>query len=103
MRLKDQDLVYSIGLIDYFSDKFVVALLNYIYDLLRPGDKVILGNFHPRNPDKAMMDYVLDWNLIHRSEEDMNRLYSASKFVKPCTKIRFEGERIYLFAECIKE
>jgi extracellular factor (EF) 3-hydroxypalmitic acid methyl ester biosynthesis protein len=103
LNLKEQDLIYSIGLIDYFSDNFVVAMLNYIYEMLKPGGKVILGNFHPRNPDKAMMDYVLDWRLTHRNEEDMNRLYSTSRFARACTKIRFEAVGINLFAECIKE
>jgi len=101
--LDDQDLVYSIGLIDYFGDRFVIALLNYIYGTLRKGGKVILGNFHPRNPSRALMDHVLDWRLIHRTEEDMDRLFLASRFKRPCARVRFEAERINLFAECIKE
>ena len=55
LALPPQNLVYSIGLIDYFNDEFVVKLMDWIYDLLRPGGRVILGNFHPRNPDKAAM------------------------------------------------
>lgn len=100
--LPPQDLAYSIGLIDYFNDTFVVRLLDYVYDLLRPGGRVILGNFHPRNPTKAMMDYVLDWRLIHRDEADMNRLFAASKFGRPCDEIRYEPQRINLFAICAK-
>lgn len=100
--LKDQDLVYSIGLIDYFDDKFVIALLNYVHRLLAPGGKLIVGNFHKTNPCKAFIDYVLDWKMTHRDEEDMNRLFSASRFGKPCTNIRFEEARVNLFAECIK-
>lgn len=103
LKLAPQDLIYSIGLIDYFSDKFVILLLNYIHSLLRPGGKVVLGNFHPRNPDRALMDYILDWKLIHRSEEDMNRLFAASSFAQPCTDIRFEQAGVNLFAECIKQ
>jgi SAM-dependent methyltransferase len=98
----EQDLVYSIGLIDYFADKLVVALLNYIHRLLRPGGKVVLGNFHAANPDKALMDYVLDWKLIHRDEADMNRLFKASLFGRPCTDIRFEEAGVNMFAECVK-
>jgi CRP-like cAMP-binding protein len=103
LKLSDQDLVYSIGLIDYFSDKFVIELLNYVYTLLRPGGKVVLGNFHSRNTDKAMMDYILDWKLIHRTEDDMNRLYAASNFAQPCTQILFEPTGINMFAECVKQ
>jgi extracellular factor (EF) 3-hydroxypalmitic acid methyl ester biosynthesis protein len=102
LNLREQDLVYSIGLIDYFSDKFVIALLNYAHSLLRPGGKVVLGNFHPGNPDKVLMDHVLDWKLIHRSEEDMNRLYAASRFGRPCTNIQFEAAGVNLFAECVR-
>jgi CRP-like cAMP-binding protein/SAM-dependent methyltransferase len=100
--LKDQDLVYSVGFIDYFNDKFVVSLLNYVHGILAPGGRVVLGNFHPANPNKALMDHLLDWRLIHRSEEDLNRLYASSLFGRPCTRIRAEEEGINLFAECVK-
>lgn len=97
-----QNLVYSIGLIDYFNDNFVVNLINFAYDLLAPGGKVVLGNFHPRNRDKAFMDYILEWKLIHRDEEDMHRLFRESKFAKAADEIHYEEERINLFAECNK-
>jgi hypothetical protein len=103
LALNNQDLVYSIGLIDYFNDKFVVALLDYIYGLVAPGGKVILGNFHKSNPCKAFSDHVLDWKLNHRDEADMNRLYSASRFGRGFTNIRFEEEGVNMFAECRKK
>jgi len=100
--INDQHLVYSSGLIDYFADQFVIALLDWIHNCLAPGGKVVLGNFHPRNPDRALMELVLDWKLIHRSEEDMHRLFKTSKFGRSCTEIRYERERINLFACCTK-
>ena len=103
LELANQDLVYSIGLIDYFGDDMVVKLLNWIYGILAPGGKVILGNFHTDNPGKALMDHVLEWRLIHRSEQDMDRLYERSRFGRPTTAIRWEEQRINLFAECVKE
>jgi hypothetical protein len=96
--LPPQDLAYTIGLIDYFNDAFVVKLLNFVHEKLRPGGRVILGNFHPRNPTKAMMDHVLDWKLIHRDENDMNRLFEASRFGRACDEIRFEPRQVNLFA-----
>lgn len=102
LELGEQDLIYSIGLIDYFEDQFVIQLMNYVHDLLRPGGKVILGNFHVEDPCRAFIDYVLDWQIVRRTEDDMNQLYSASKFGRPCTKIRFEDAGINLFAECHK-
>ncbi|NQU47832.1 MAG: cyclic nucleotide-binding domain-containing protein [Planctomycetes bacterium] len=102
LELPPQDLIYSIGLIDYFQDRFVVALLDWIYDCLAPGGKVILGNFHPSNPDRALMDHVLDWRLIHRDEDDMNRIFSASKFASKCSEIRKEPAQVNLFAMAVK-
>ena len=101
-KLAPQDLIYSIGLIDYFSDRFVIALLDWIHDHLRPGGKVVLGNFHPRNPDRALMEQVLDWKLVHRTEDDMHRLFRASRFAAPCSEIRFEEAGVNLFAAAIR-
>jgi CRP-like cAMP-binding protein/SAM-dependent methyltransferase len=96
--LPPQDLAYSIGLIDYFNDGFVVKLLDYVHELLRPGGRVILGNFHPSNPTKVLQDHVLDWKLIHREEADMNRLFEASRFGRRCEEIRYEAQGVNLFA-----
>lgn len=101
--LEPQDLIYSVGLIDYLADKHVVALINFCHDNLRPGGRLILGNFHPSNPEKAMMDYLVDWRLNHRTEDDLHRLYEQSKFGKPCTRILWEDQHINLFGECVKE
>lgn len=101
--LKDQELVYSSGLIDYFADEFVISLLNWIHGCLASGGKVILGNFHIGNPDRGLLDLLLDWKLIHRSEEDMHRIFEASKFARACTEIRYEQEGVNLFACCAKE
>jgi cyclopropane fatty-acyl-phospholipid synthase-like methyltransferase len=100
--LPPQDLIYSLGLIDYLSDELVLRLMDWIYDELKPGGRVILGNVHTSNPSRGMMDYLLDWRLIHRDEADLNRLYSQSRFGRPCTRLLFEEVGISLFAECVK-
>jgi hypothetical protein len=33
----------------------------------------------------------------------MDRLYRASAFGRPCTRVLYEAQRINLFAECTKE
>lgn len=98
---EDQDLVYSVGLVD-FEDAFVVKLLDFVHDTLRPGGRVLIGNFHPRNGSRAVMDHVLDWKLVHRTEDDMDRLFRASAFGRGTTRILYEEQGINLFAECIR-
>lgn len=101
--LPPQNLIYSIGLIDYFNDRFVLNLLNFVHDLLAPGGRCILGNFHPENPTRTLMDQVLDWPLTHRTEEDMNRLFALSSFGAPCERIRYESSGVNLFAVGVRQ
>jgi extracellular factor (EF) 3-hydroxypalmitic acid methyl ester biosynthesis protein len=100
--LAPQDLIYSLNLTDYFSDETAITLINWVHAKLRPGGRAILGNFHPKNPSRGLMDHVLDWRLTHRDEAAMNQLFVSSKFAKPCSRIFFEEEGIYIFAECAK-
>jgi len=99
---EQQDLVYSIGLMDYFSDKHVIRFLNKMYDLLVPGGRCIIGNYETANPTKALMDYVLKWPVYHRSETDMTRIFASSRFASSPLSFFYEPERVNLFAESIK-
>lgn len=74
------DLVYSLGFLDYLEDRWAVRLLSQIHDRLKPGGEVVLGNFHPANPSRAVMEYVLGWKVLHRSEADIARLFKSSAF-----------------------
>ena len=102
LAIPPQDVVYSIGLIDYFNDRLVTKLIDFAWSALKPGGKLILGNFHPSNSCKAFMDHILGWRLIHRSEQDMHDLFEHSAFGRRCSRIFFEAENVNLFAECIK-
>lgn len=97
LELADQDLVYSIGLIDYLADHLVVKLLDWIYRRLRPGATAIVGNFDIDNPDRAFMDHLLDWRLIHRSPQDLVDLFAQSEFGDATVEIRREATGINLF------
>ena len=100
--LNNIDLAYSIGLIDYFDERHVLRLMNFVHSILRPGGKLILGNFHPNNPLRAFMDYVLDWKLIHRTADEMNHLCQQSEFQCDFDQIDFEPTGINLFATIAK-
>ncbi|MDX2507556.1 MAG: cyclic nucleotide-binding domain-containing protein [Gammaproteobacteria bacterium] len=102
VKLENQDFIYSMGLIDYFHDKHVIKLLNFSYKALSPGGALMVGNFHTRNHAKAFLDYIIEWKLVHRDEKDMDRIYQASLFKQPCTRILFEQEQVDMFAECVR-
>lgn len=74
------DIVYSMGLTDYFDDNQVIELLNWMYDLLLPGGGIaVVGNFAPCNPLRGWMDYVVDWRLVYRTKEDLLNICKRSK------------------------
>ena len=92
--VQNLDLIYSAGLFDYFTDPVVVLSAQLIMKYLKPGGSAIIGNFDNDNPTRPLMEAVLDWNLIHRSEAEMIALFSqASKKLK----VEKEESKINLF------
>ena len=90
-KLGRYDLVYSVGLFDYFTLNVSKRLTTSLYNnFLKPRGKLIIGNFnHSINENKVYMDFVLEWPLFYRSREDMLRF--TEKIEKP-KKIHFETE-----------
>ncbi|MCC6558067.1 MAG: cyclic nucleotide-binding domain-containing protein [Polyangiaceae bacterium] len=96
--LNPQHMIYTIGLIDYLRDDFVVKLLDWIHDKLLPGGTAIVGNFDTCNPDKAFMDHILEWELFHRTAEELRALFARSAFGDAPVEIRVEEAGVNLFA-----
>ncbi|MDF1862694.1 MAG: response regulator [Verrucomicrobiales bacterium] len=74
----DFDLVYCAGLFDYLSDRLIRKVIRYLHGRLRPGGRLVVSNFTVKNPIRSWMTYVMDWNLIYRSEEDFEKLVRES-------------------------
>lgn len=73
-RAAGYDFIYCTGLFDYFSDRVCRRLTQTMYHMLAPGGRLVLCNFAPANPIRQFMKYVLDWNLTHRSQAEMQAL-----------------------------
>jgi extracellular factor (EF) 3-hydroxypalmitic acid methyl ester biosynthesis protein len=101
--LPPQAMIYSVGLTDYLNDEYVVDLINWAYANLLPGGTLVIGNVVPTNPDKAFMDHILEWVLIHRSEAELRSLISRSLFRAASLRLREEPAGVDLFAICRKE
>lgn len=102
IELEPQHLIYSSFALNYLHDQFAVKLLDWIHGQLAHGGRVLLGSLHITNPDKAFLEHVLHWQLIHRSEDDLHRLFAASKFGKARNRIFLEDEKVMMFAEAVK-
>ena len=65
------DFIYCTGLYDYFSDRVTKRLTQAMYNMLAPGGRLLVCNFTPANPIRHFMKYVLDWDLKHRTPEQL--------------------------------
>jgi SAM-dependent methyltransferase len=91
------DLIYSSGLCDYLDDRLLLRMIRRCFDQLKPGGKLIIGNFSTANPDRFFMDRLLYWRLIHRSEATLRELFSQSGFGDR-VEVVVEEEGLNLFA-----
>lgn len=79
LQKENYDLVYSAGLYDYIktfsadNTKGTIALTENLFNLVKPGGSLIIGNFSPVNPRnlRFMMEFINDWHLIYRTKQDM--------------------------------
>ncbi len=68
------DMVYCAGLFDYFSDQICKRLVAQFYSWLRPGGLVSVTNVHARNPNRQLMEHLLEWHLVYRNDQGMKYL-----------------------------
>jgi len=65
------DVVYCAGLFDYLSQKVCKRLVELFSKLLKPDGLVVVTNVAATNPWRGCMEYVLEWNLVYRSDWEM--------------------------------
>jgi hypothetical protein len=65
------DLVYSTGLFDYLNQRTARRLVSGMFQMLRPGGKLLVANFLPGIRDIGYMETFMDWTLVYRSRRDM--------------------------------
>jgi extracellular factor (EF) 3-hydroxypalmitic acid methyl ester biosynthesis protein len=93
--------IYSMGLFDYLTQRVGNAVLKSLYQLLKPGGKIIIGNFHESNQSRCFLDYWLDWHLIHRTEAEFLDLLKDISAVE--TSVFFENTGNQMFLQIVKQ
>ncbi len=72
--LPSYDMIYCAGLFDYFPDNVCRNLLQLYYRWVRPGGLLVATNVHPNNPERYLMEHLLEWYLIYRDEKHLQSL-----------------------------
>jgi extracellular factor (EF) 3-hydroxypalmitic acid methyl ester biosynthesis protein len=96
------DVIYSAGLTDYLDRRLFVALISRCHEHLKPGGRLVIGNFTRSNPNRVFMDHLLDWKLIYRDESNLRDLFAESPFGLDI-EVKAEHEQVNLFAVATKE
>ena len=73
------DVVISAGLFDSLNDAMAASLLDDLIGLTRPGGTTAICNFSPDDPSRAVNDWINDWHLLYRDEQDMRSLFARSE------------------------
>ncbi|MEM8934942.1 MAG: class I SAM-dependent methyltransferase [Pseudomonadota bacterium] len=68
----DADIIYSSGFVDYLSPLLARRFIKALYDFVRPGGQVIVGNVNNLSTGMIWaLEYVTDWSLYFRDESAM--------------------------------
>ena len=68
----DQDIVYSVGLFDYLKDRRARGLAKSLFELVKPGGMLVLGNMNKVPLSNLWpMEVLTDWRLYYRDDAEM--------------------------------
>ena len=89
--LSDFDLVYTAGLFDYVDERAGKRLVKTMFDMLKPGGMLLVGNFLNDIEDIGYMESFMGWNLVFRTREQIASL--ADGIVRDWRDALFRGFR----------
>lgn len=70
--LPPQNLIYSVGLLDYLTAHRAKSLVRRLYELLAPGGILIIGNMNQCPMSNLWpMEFIVDWSLHYRTDANM--------------------------------
>jgi extracellular factor (EF) 3-hydroxypalmitic acid methyl ester biosynthesis protein len=78
--LRPHHVISAVGLWEYLGEDEAVAFLDWAHGHLVPGGSVVVTNLAAGNPDRALMEHLLDWRVHHRTVDDVRRLFGRSLF-----------------------
>ena len=87
------DVVYCAGLFDYLTDSVCNRLISLYYEWLLPDGLLMVTNVHSSNPQRYMMEYLLEWNIFARDEKKFTELNT----VPVPSEVFLDGTGVNLF------
>ncbi len=73
-QVEKYDILYCAGLFDYLTDSVCQRLISLFFSKLNDNGVMMVTNVHPNNPQKYFMEYLLEWNIFVRDEQELKSL-----------------------------
>lgn len=76
------DLIYSTGLFDYLDKRIATRLVENLRKLLKPEGILAISDVREKykNPSVHFMEWVGDWNLVYRPDEEFRQIFIDAGF-----------------------
>jgi extracellular factor (EF) 3-hydroxypalmitic acid methyl ester biosynthesis protein len=88
-------------LYDYLGDRVCKLLSSFLYDKLRPGGLLVVGNFAPWTSRQHLMEHFVEWFLIYRDTRQLAAVAPEQALAEQCV-IRAESSGANIFLEVRK-
>lgn len=93
---KKYDFIYATGLFDYFSERVAVALVRNLKKLLNHNGILAISTVRDKysNPSVHYMEWVGEWNLIYRDDEEFKKIFVKAGFREDELRTQYEQQGI---------
>lgn len=90
------DLIFATGLFDYFSERVSVKLIGNLRKILKPMGVLVVSCVREKfsNPSVHFMEWVGEWNLLYRADDEFQRFFLHAGFNKNELRVEYEQQGI---------
>ena len=76
------DIIFSTGLFDYLDTRISIRFIQNLSKLLKTGGILAISDVRDKysNPSIYFMEWVADWSLIYRDDDDFRNLFLKAGF-----------------------
>ena len=95
------NIVEVVGFLEYRPKERAIVLIERIYHLLAPNGVLLISNIN-YNYEIPFFHWVINWQMIYRTPEELCEILIAGRFDPNSCKIICEPLKIYSLAICKK-
>lgn len=94
--IKKQDVIYSLGVVDYFLDNMFEQFVHSCYVALKPYGKLVIASCSQKNLEVfCALRWLSEWNFYYRSAEDVCNLLKKKIETRNIRIERIDGGEVF--------